>query len=375
MVAGAFLYAAYSNAAIAYVDFEDYDPKYQKPYGYLCKIRALDNPYQKFALRDWEQIQYMYGSYSFSAALNLLNGMSEMFTSESKFFEENHKKAVEKFKILIEIYQKWDSGAYHEAKNIYEKSKLSGDMWINDFKLPTVIKQFDGIFPLSKSMVKLLEEYNFLKNNKEPISKIREIGKECRNKILKNPSWAYFYSWDEIHKAKRLEDYRSAILRVATVSELLIYFRVILLSQKGALIIKTNENQKKDKYLDDFLEKMISDYISLFINKRWEKKGKDYSVILELEKLQEKDRKLVKSLPVRLFKILAEIRNQVVHNCMPIDEKELAEKCLGIAQENAQEFRQWCGEIEMEDEVYKIMPWNEIRRICGLDFIPEVRKN
>ena len=54
MVSGAYLYAAYAGTRISYVDFDEYDPEYRRPYGYSCKIGGLSNPYDAFVLREWE---------------------------------------------------------------------------------------------------------------------------------------------------------------------------------------------------------------------------------------------------------------------------------------------------------------------------------
>lgn len=46
MVAGAFLYAAFANVPVSYVDFDDdkFNPEHAKPYGYACRIGRLVNP-------------------------------------------------------------------------------------------------------------------------------------------------------------------------------------------------------------------------------------------------------------------------------------------------------------------------------------------
>jgi hypothetical protein len=73
MVSGAYLYAAYAGARISYVDFEEYDPKYRRPYGYSCKIGELANPYQEFALREWERVRNLYERYQFREAREIVN--------------------------------------------------------------------------------------------------------------------------------------------------------------------------------------------------------------------------------------------------------------------------------------------------------------
>ena len=48
MVVGAFLYAAHSGLPITYVDFDEYDKDWGKPYGYTCRIGEIANPYEAF---------------------------------------------------------------------------------------------------------------------------------------------------------------------------------------------------------------------------------------------------------------------------------------------------------------------------------------
>ncbi len=78
MVVGAYLFAAFANVSVSYVDFDDdkYDKKYNRPYGYACQIGLLKNPYETFALRDWERVRELYGRYHFREALELLVGPS-----------------------------------------------------------------------------------------------------------------------------------------------------------------------------------------------------------------------------------------------------------------------------------------------------------
>ena len=63
MVAGAYLFAAYADIPISYVDFDDYDEVYRRPFGFNCRIGTLTNPYDAFRLREWERVQRMYENY------------------------------------------------------------------------------------------------------------------------------------------------------------------------------------------------------------------------------------------------------------------------------------------------------------------------
>lgn len=71
MVAGAFMYAAYTDAQIRYVDFDKYDTDHH-PYGYTCRFREVTNLYTKFHLNEWERTKGFYEAYDFHSALAAL---------------------------------------------------------------------------------------------------------------------------------------------------------------------------------------------------------------------------------------------------------------------------------------------------------------
>jgi hypothetical protein len=72
MVAGAYLFGAHANVDVSYVDFDEYDSRRSRPYGYSCRIGLLANPYEAFRLRDWQRVGQLYEQYAFGAARALL---------------------------------------------------------------------------------------------------------------------------------------------------------------------------------------------------------------------------------------------------------------------------------------------------------------
>lgn len=79
MDAGAFLFAAYADIPISYVDFDDYDEKERRPLGFTCRIGTLANPYDAFRLRDWERVRRLYNNYHFRAAADILSDILSLF--------------------------------------------------------------------------------------------------------------------------------------------------------------------------------------------------------------------------------------------------------------------------------------------------------
>ena len=51
MVAGAFLFGAFADVGVSYVDFDEYDPELRIPRGYTCRIGLLANPYHTLSPR------------------------------------------------------------------------------------------------------------------------------------------------------------------------------------------------------------------------------------------------------------------------------------------------------------------------------------
>ncbi len=392
MVAGAFLFAAYSDTQISYIDFDKYSTRYHRPYGYLCKPTLFNRPYQVFALRDWTEIKELCQKHSFSAALKLLQGIQKIMQEES-YFREEDKKSSEKLKKLLELYKAWDNADYPEAKKLYQQLEMPVAE-----DLPTIIHKFSGNWPVEDQKLLLS------KRAKE----IKKIGEESVEKIFGDPEKIYVYVNDELAKAERLikyyEDYRSALIRGAAASELLITARVTMLceyiSKKRQ---KSDDNEwmnvdkidlhklceyisKKRQKSDDNewmnvdkidLHKLpISQKRNLLLNKnnrKNEPKDRNYIYKLNEESLPEGSKKRLEEFREQLDNLekLAEIRNAVVHGCLPVG-RDLAEECLKIARKNCDEFRLWLKKVPLPG-VHEAMPWEKVKEVCGLEFVPEVK--
>ncbi|MGC9400697.1 MAG: CRISPR-associated protein [Anaerolineae bacterium] len=220
MVAGAFLYAALANVPVSYVDFADdaYDPKVGKPYGYACDIGTLDNPYEKFALRDWERVRQLYHRYKFRDARRLLVGEdgkeSGTVLGTMKEYLPDSESAIRTLAEILRCYELWDAGLYNEAAD--QARKIEG------FQPPTAVERLDGEwFEIGQAQFEggLTEFY--------------EDTPEFQ---------AYVY--DELARIDRLirfnHDYRSAFLRAGSLNEVVMLARLVRLvdddSQREALV-------------------------------------------------------------------------------------------------------------------------------------------
>ena len=203
MVSGAYLYAAFANVPVSYVDFEDdaYDIEFHKPYGFGCKIGLLDNPYKQFALRDWERVSHYYRDYKFQEALNTLQNPSEenMLEVTDKYISAA-VSSVYKLISILACYAQWQAGDYEKALQEANRSEI--------FPLP------ESIPLLGANWVQTLKDSFVL------------------------PTGFYFddakvraYAFDEVVRIERLirinHDYRSAFLRSGGLNEILLKKRLV----------------------------------------------------------------------------------------------------------------------------------------------------
>lgn len=204
MVSGAYLYAAYSGARISYVDFDKYDKKRRRPYGHTCIIGELDNPYQQFALRDWEQVRSLYKHYRFREARQVLE---DRILPVMKQFLPDSECPIQRLIKFMEYYELWDGGDLRRAKQVGQ-----------------AIEQDMGAFA-QPSAVTGLGDIWFETETNPPQFKSQPqgfYGQEDKVKV---------YVCDELARIRRLidynEDYRSAFLRAGGVNEIVMLARVV----------------------------------------------------------------------------------------------------------------------------------------------------
>ncbi|MCS7230483.1 MAG: hypothetical protein NZ923_10730, partial [Candidatus Kryptonium sp.] len=232
MVVGAFLYAAHSDLPITYVDFDEYDTQWGKPYGYTCRIGRIANPYEAFHLRDWEQVRRLYESYSFrnarvllgaagsagNAGTGIIGAMSQTLggAGSDALFDPDDIGKVERLASMLEMYEAWENGDYAEAKRLKDGS-LPPDV------VPWSIEELGGIWPHVASATdaqtaaqNLLTDHLVLKQGASGPS----------DSLFAKPLPLLAYVRDELAKIERLitknEDYRSAYLRAAGLEEFLL---------------------------------------------------------------------------------------------------------------------------------------------------------
>jgi len=242
MVSGAYMYAAYAGTRISYVDFDEYDSEYRRPYGYTCKIDGLSNPYEAFALRQWEQVRALYKRYQFREARLLLVGhqqdkpqyLQKPILEHMKEYLPGSETSIKQLEQILECYELWDAGLYNESaqkvKEIQEQ--------ISSFEPPTTVTRLGGKWFTT-------EQAHF----KGAPPNFYEDTPELRAYVL-----------DELARIQRLidnEDYRSAFLRAGSLNEIVMLARLVKLvtnqEQRTRLLTalqsKTPSAQSVFKYL------------------------------------------------------------------------------------------------------------------------------
>jgi hypothetical protein len=199
MVAGAFLYAAYAGAPISYVDFDEYDPKYRRPYGYSCRIGVIANPYKHFALHEWQQVRDLYTHYKFREARETLKGLWQNVKS---YFDQKAGPAVQKMLSVFQCYVEWESGRYNEAQATAQA--------IPGFTPPKVVSAWGGQW-----------------------FKISGRGFTVVPRFYADSDKLRVYVCDELARICRLieynADYRSAFLRAGSLNEVIMLARLVKL--------------------------------------------------------------------------------------------------------------------------------------------------
>ncbi|MEW6664387.1 MAG: CRISPR-associated protein [Thermodesulfobacteriota bacterium] len=216
MVSGAYLYAAYSGVRISYVDFDEYDPEHRRPYGYSCMIGELANPYQEFALREWERVRELYGRYQFREARSVLE--RDVLPAMKRVMPETETQMGQLAEFL-KYYEQWDGGNYGAAKRAAQN--------LPNFAQPSAVTE-------------LGDQWFEFKGN--------DFAKKPKHFYVNLPA-LHAYSCDELRRIQRLidynEDYRSAFLRAGGVNEMVMLARIV------TLITNSNDRNSLLNSLDE----------------------------------------------------------------------------------------------------------------------------
>ncbi|MCK6561908.1 hypothetical protein HUU39_05725 [candidate division KSB1 bacterium] len=397
MVAGAYLLGAYADIDISYVDFDDdaYEPEFNRPYGDACYIQILENPYKLFGLREWQQAERLYEQYAFRNARELVENLRR---NTEQFFTDGEKQAAEKLMEALKIYELWENADYTGALKDYVVSqskptpiKASATNQNNNapkpnqpqFVMPTAVQELSDWPHAEKEKsagdagAQLLRQITKLQTGREQQGQV-----DLPKSLYLTTDNLLIYARDELAKIYRLikrnEDYRSALLRAASLHEVLCRSRLFIL--KRLRRITKNPPLRSEQDVFNFFTRLGM----------WQTNTILKSVNASL---QEKSYTLNRSDPAGTppliieewiadgFKMadLPDLRNNAIHFCLSVT-KKLAQAAFRIAKMNFDNFRDFWAEHGVQTKTaiafdVSAVSWETLCRECGIDFLPPARKS
>lgn len=367
MVAGAYLFAAFADVPVSYVDFETYNPKEGKPYGYTCIIEEIESPTKTFRLRDWERVRHLCEHYAFRTAGELLH--NEIIPSMEGWFEKDEIKAANDLTKALHVYQLWDEGNFSAAHQELERGGLSA------LPLPTAITKLgaNNYWAQGQTIATLQPEIDALQFGQNG---------DVNTSLYLQHEKLLSYADDELAKIGRLreksEDYRSTLLRAAGLSEFLIKARLIRLWYTDQLLLEgKNRTAVADNKADTHLVKEVRFFKMLQVLQGNRVTLPSYKptppVRLKLEPITSKDLMSEFWLGLSLKpKDLADLRNAAIHFCIPVS-ADLAKQSFDLAEANLKDFKTWATAfgvatpIDTKTEV----TWKELSDAIALNFLPK----
>jgi|GEM_PF-2651429 hypothetical protein len=373
IVAGAFFYAAFANVPVTYVDFDDtlFDPEYGKPYGYACQIGTVANPYQDFALRDLGRVRALYRQDNFLAAEKILAEILQAIKKGETLLSDDQRQSLDLLSAKLSAYALWNNGDFYHAK--IEMQRLG-------MAMPTAVELLGEDWQTEHSTIDAIKRAEKIQFGMTPPDQPNPP-----NSIFLNLDQLVAYCDDEYAKLERLikpyEDFRSALLRAAGLSEVLLKARFAILWYKGWL------HYFEDKHLQHECLPTASDMPRLF--KELVKHTRVEWMISVLQNGHDKSDR-VKEFFVRIDsppaprlatfwndklqpKDLAELRNKAIHVCLYINE-QLAQAAVDLARANLTEFKtHWASLLGTSPMpiVTRALTWQELCKQCGVDhFLP-----
>lgn len=388
MVAGAYLFGAYADLAISYVDFDVdvYDREFNRPYGDTCRIDILKNPYTLFGLRDWQQVEELYSHYAFQNACALVK---QLQVQMSDLFQPKDIESADRLAHVLEIYEAWDNGDFQKAYSLHNSCKKDLK---SDLQMPTAVETLGS-------------GENWLKAG---IGAQKEIEKFEYN-LYQNTRNLVVYAWDELGKARRLlknnEDNRSALLRSMGLAEFLLRTRVLGLIQKDRMEWCLSDSDMSGQELSykpwrcapEALKEVVEDRVHkevyLFIRAlRYREKEPKYRTELKIDgskfQVNKNDREENEKLEVYIRRTLddtpliskealpgneKDLRNKAIHSYFS-PTKDMAERALKIAQASLDDFvENWVrflGADNPSSVQTEIVSWIKLCEVCDIEFLP-----
>jgi len=409
MVAGAYLFAAYADVDVSYVDFDHYSEIEGKPYGYSCKIGSLKNPYQAFLIAEWQRVMELYAQYAFRSARDTLRTIQHAIKAEN-YFEDGEKAAVSRLGTILEILDLWESGdlngAFKAREGIPPQDTPGGSIpW------PDVLDRLGAKWP----------DYQQSRSGRDLENAIALL-EAGANSLYESPEDLCAYADDELAKIGRLislrSDYRSAFLRAASLTETLLRARIMMLWLGDQLFYITDQGTASKRSettgrntIERLAELSSFDIMIPFLESSWraffvagsaklvwardqqrlkkeiEKRARnivdpdgktseeqrDRAIAklkqnLQNESFTESEDRLLLNDQAVLFSGFQRLRNKAIHFCLPVPES-VAAHALQLTEDNLGEYKErWAN---VKQTIPTVAPgWQDLLDRTGIKFIP-----
>jgi hypothetical protein len=399
MVAGAFLLAAYAEVQISYVDFDDYEPRARRPYGFSCRVGVLDNPYAQFRLRDWERVRRLYQGTHFRAARHSLPGaMAAMRQHDGSkgslgLFSREAMTAAKRLRLLLRLYEAWDDGNHRRAFRCL--------IWLNSVPLNGQFHPPQAITALGSEWPHTAGEWNSQEGAARALLNRQD---RLEAAMFEDNRLLLAYARDELAKVRRLldanEDNRSAFMRAAGLDEFLLKARLVRLWNRDKLWIRSQDEggmweARTRSYLSPDLQETVLDSLLRFsgvdpMRRMLARETRDGGYPFDLplrygatdKAWAQMDRHSRLALapywqdaPADLKpETLQVLRNKSIHMSLYVT-RALAAAACEQAERNLAEFeKSWAplaGAMEPKaPDDTEPLPWTEVCTLFGLDFLP-----
>lgn len=397
MVAGAYLFAAFADVPVSYVDFKTYNPKKGRPYGYTCEINVMPDPSRTFRLREWQRVQQFYEQYAFRSARELVEeiggSMRKVETGDTEdLFTDDERKAVSVLGEVLKVHESWDNGDYRGALKLRDEI-IKDHPSVVTLPLPSAVTVLgEGEYwPHADDAETLLKQVDALENGSPSL-------------YLDMPK-LIVYANDELAKVERLVeyklDYRSALLRAVGLTEVLFNARLRILFEKDLMeVAEVDENtgeprsylrwsraSEEVKKRRDGILKIAERSIYVFVD-AFRYRDENAGTLKKYTEITVGDKKTgTKKLALRrtlnpsspliskncLLDKENQLRNKAIHTYLSVPES-IASHTKDIAQASVKEFEeQWVGLMQNESitpPTTTCAEWAKVCGACGINFLP-----
>ena len=403
ITAGAYLFAAFADITISYLDFEDYDIQYGRPFGWSGNIKHFDNPLEKFKILEWNKVRPYYESNSFEMAKNSIGEVIDA-ANDDELFSREEIQTLTKLSHILEILKLW-----------YEENNKPALTLAAVFSI-TSPKRISQILPHA---IIALGDYWFDPNNPlEAFNGIAQAGHlEASIYANENIDKLLHYAVNELEICNIIYekgDYRSALLRTAGLFELLFKARVINLWINGRYIFQEeghhgeNRNQIRARLVNehgqnngneifiDLERELILNSNTTYLSKslQWTANNPHFNLLrITVNNTHyegHRGNNANKLHPFWVFDHTAQnlqdlynfgfyphgfirfFRNNAIHFCLNIP-SEVANLALRVTGRNLQDFMANWVEIEgldINNLIIRPPQWEEIINFLNLNFLP-----